>query len=298
MAESAAMQTRTFFVRANGIRMENVNTANQPEVIERLKSANLRLHSGLRIMNLVWSARAIREKKVYFTLHIEVATATMANKLITEGLIENFEIKKCKRFTRGCTITQCFNCQRCGHVEKTCRNSTACGHCAGPHQSREYTAATKQHRQCAVCSNIGHEAWSTTCKIRQFEKRKAKIAMSNWAPLYPTIATQEPTPFGPLSFSFQGASFTDSTPPANKIPSTWTIVSGKKRKNNLAHTPELRSTPPPSGKKITWVDTGIMNPENMAKAMTKPTLGRPRAETVAGSSTPSTPATLADKMDL
>ena len=143
MARSAAIQTRTFSVRANEVRMENVNTANQSEAIERLKSANSRLHPELRIANLAWSARAIREKKTYSTLHIEVATAMMANQLITQGLIENFEIKECKRFIRGCTITQCFNCQKYGHVEKTCRNSITYRHCTGSHQSREYTEATK-----------------------------------------------------------------------------------------------------------------------------------------------------------
>ena len=79
MVGSAAIQTRTFSVRANGVKIENVITVNQSEAIKQLKSINSRLYPKLRITNLVWSARAIREKKIYSTLHIEVAIAMMAN---------------------------------------------------------------------------------------------------------------------------------------------------------------------------------------------------------------------------
>lgn len=160
------------------------------------------LHPKLRIANLAWSARAIREKKTYSTLHIEVAIAMMASQLIMQDLIEDFEIKECERFTRVYTITQCFNCQKYNHVEKTCRNSTACGHYAGSHQSKECTKATKQRCQCTVCSNVGHEAWSTFCKIRQTKKRKTKAAMSNQVPLYFINATQELISFGSISSNF------------------------------------------------------------------------------------------------
>ena len=292
MAESAAVHVRTFSVRANGVKVENINIANQSRAIEQLQAANAYLHPGLKITKLAWSARAIRERKIYSTLHIEAATAAMANWLITEGLIEDYEIKDCERFTRGCTITQCFRCQKYGHVEKSCRNSVACGHCAGLHQSRECDETTKRHRRCAVCDIVGHKAWSTSCKIRQTKKRKTETAMSKCAPLYPTdIVTQEP-----LSFNFQSTSIElDPSLQTSTIPPTWTIATGKKRKNNSAHTPEPRSTPS-SGKKITWADTGIMNPENMTKALAKPTLGRPRAESI--TTTLCTPATSTDKMDL
>ena len=122
---------------------------------------------------------------------------------------------------------------------------------------------------------MGHEAWSTSCKIKQTEKRKAEAIMSNQALLYPIDATQELISFGPIFSNFQGSSAIDLTLQASEIPLTWTITAGKKRKNNLAHTSKLRSTPLPSGKKITWADTGIMNLENMAKALSKPILGRP-----------------------
>lgn len=74
MAKSVAVHVQTFFVSANGIKIDNINIANKVK-------ANVRLHSGLKITKLAWSTRAIREKKIYSILYIEVATAAMANQL-------------------------------------------------------------------------------------------------------------------------------------------------------------------------------------------------------------------------
>ena len=57
------------------------------------------------VPRVLGSVKTIREKKAYSTLHMEVATAEMANRLITEGLMKDYEIKDCERFTRGCTMT-------------------------------------------------------------------------------------------------------------------------------------------------------------------------------------------------
>lgn len=243
--------------------------------MERLQAFNARLHPGLKITKLAWSARAIKKKKFYSILHIETGTAAMANRLITKGLIEDYEIKRCKQFIRGCTITQCFRCQKYEHVEKSYRNSIACGHCAGSHQSRKCSKSTKQHQQCAVCGNVGYKAWSTSCKSRQAEKQKTEAVLSNCASFYPIdTVTQKP-----LSFNFQSITNSpNSIIQTSEIPLTWTFATSKKQKKNLAHTPKSRATPLISEKKITWADTGIMNPENMTKALAKPTLDRLQAE--------------------
>ena len=227
MAASAAVNTRTFTVRANRIRVENIKVANQSTAIAYLQAANARLHPDLKIIKVAWSVKVIREKKAYSTLHMEVATAEMANRLISEGLIEDHELKDCERFTRGCTMTQCFNCKKYGHRGKTCRNPAACGHCTGGYQSKECNLETTgQYRRCAVCGEKGHEAWSTACKIRKAQKGKTEIAVQNRAPLY-TIESQSP------SFQFRGAPTLAATQ-TNEISSTWKIVKGKERKMHNA----------------------------------------------------------------
>lgn len=142
MAKSAAVQVRIFFVQANGIKMENIKVANQSAAIGYLQTANTVLHSGLKIIKLAWLLRAIREKKKFSTLYMEVATAAMANQLITKGLMEDYEIKNYEQFTNRYTMTQCFNCQKYGHIGKSCQNQVACSHCADGHQSKECTLET------------------------------------------------------------------------------------------------------------------------------------------------------------
>ena len=70
VAASAAVHTRTFTVRANGIRVENIKVANQSTAITYLQAANARLHPNLKIVKVAWSIKAIREKRAYSTLHI------------------------------------------------------------------------------------------------------------------------------------------------------------------------------------------------------------------------------------
>ena len=195
IADSAAIKTRTYSVRVNGVKMEHIKTANQSQAIGYLQTANARLHPDLQIKKIAWSTRAIREKKAFSTLHMEVATAETANRVIAEGLIIDYEIKDCERFTKGCTMTQCFNCHKYGHIGRSYPNPTACGHCAGAHPSTECNMeTTDRYRRCAACSEKGHEAWSTSCEIRKVEKRKAERAMQKRVPFYPVVAPV-PAPF-------------------------------------------------------------------------------------------------------
>ena len=49
VAESAAIKTRTYSIRVNGVKVENIKTANQSQAIEYLQAANARLHLNLKI---------------------------------------------------------------------------------------------------------------------------------------------------------------------------------------------------------------------------------------------------------
>ena len=62
MAASAAVNTRTFTVRANGIRVENIKVANQSTAIAYLQAANAHLDPDLKIIEVAWSVKAIRDK--------------------------------------------------------------------------------------------------------------------------------------------------------------------------------------------------------------------------------------------
>ena len=139
IADSAAIKTRTYSVRVNSVKMEHIKTANQSQAIGYLQTANVRLYPDLQIKKIAWSTRAIREKKAFSTVHIEVATAETANRVIAEGIIIDYELKDCERFTKGCTMTQCFNYHNYSYIGRSFINPTACGHCAGAHLALKAT---------------------------------------------------------------------------------------------------------------------------------------------------------------
>lgn len=162
-----------------------MDTANQTQAIEHLHRCNARLHANLRIVRISWSTKAIKEKKAFSSLRLEVETPDMANRLISKRLLEDYEMKQCERFSGEGKMTQCFKCQRYGHVAKSCRNETTCGHCAENHHSEDCTHKTTLSRQkCAVCLCSGHEAWSPNCESRKEQKVKAKKAYEERPAIY------------------------------------------------------------------------------------------------------------------
>lgn len=190
VAASAKVQRQTYTVIVHGVRVANINTShnNQNKAIANLRKANERLHQGLDIVRISWPMKAIRLKKTWSSLYIEVTTAEMANRLIREGLIEDYENKECKLFSKDCQITQCFNCHQYGHVGKTCRNETRCGHCASAHSSHACPlAGSTRSRRCIVCKKQGHEAWSPECEIRQMQKRRVQAAYESRPRFFPVI---------------------------------------------------------------------------------------------------------------
>lgn len=203
VAASAKVQQQTYTVIVHGVRVKNVNTAHQNGTITSLKRANVHLHSGLDIKRVSWPTKAIRLGKVWSSLYVEVATAEMANRLITEGFIEDYENKECELFSKDCQITQCFNCHQYGHVGKACRNQTRCGHCAHAHSSHACpVAGSARSCRCVVCKKEGHEAWSPDCEVRKIQKRRVQTAYELRPRFYPVVPRQNtpnPEPLNILS---------------------------------------------------------------------------------------------------
>ena len=165
MAASAMVQRRTYIVQASDVKVEHVQTSDQDRAIQYLHTVNARLHPNLKIVKISWSTKAIREKKLYSTLRLEVATPTMANRLITEGLLVDYEIKHCEKLSKGNKLMQCFNCYKYGHKSRYCKLPTRCGRCAGEHLTDECSAEiTGGAAACAGCDSRGHVAWSLTAR--------------------------------------------------------------------------------------------------------------------------------------
>jgi hypothetical protein len=293
---SATVRCRTYHVRVNGVKVDHINTANQAQAIAYLQQANARLHPGLVIKKVSWSAKTLREGKVYSTLHMEVGSVQAANRLLTEGLLEDFEVKQCERFTKGCTMLQCMNCHRYGHVAKYCRTLTTCGTCAGAHRTSDCDPTTTgQYKKCAACGTRGHVAWDPSCKVRMEERKKAEKTRAERARLY--------TVEGPESSRPVVITEEDMEVAQRAVPRGWTLVEAKKRKMERAGISPTREMvgnasqakaiapmgPPPDPSSwaegrakdpagpSSWAETEIMKPSNRERAMTKRPVGRPRS---------------------
>jgi hypothetical protein len=88
---------------------------------------------NLRIRGMRWLRRT--NKKEFAPLIIEVDSAEQANRLITEGVVIEYDLKLTERYDVSCRITQYFKCQRYGHISLIYLNTEKCGHCGGNHNT-------------------------------------------------------------------------------------------------------------------------------------------------------------------
>jgi hypothetical protein len=75
--------------------------------------------------------------------------------------------------------TQCFNCNKFGHIASNCQSSTVCSKCSGDHR---HDSCTGTHLKCVNCGK-NHSAFDRICESYKVAKRKvmlkSKIVNSN-----------------------------------------------------------------------------------------------------------------------
>lgn len=141
------------------MRVRHIDAASQERVIAEFKKANKELHQDLDIAKVAWPKRAINADKSWTSLYIEVISAETANRLITEGFLDEGECKERERFCHDCQLSQCYKCQQYGHIAARCNKAARCGHCAGWHRTSECLVADqRQHHRCAGCGAEEHQA--------------------------------------------------------------------------------------------------------------------------------------------
>lgn len=197
----------------------------------------------------------------------------MANRLITEGLLEDYEMKHCERFSGDCQVTQCFNCQQYGHVLKACRNTAKCGHCAGNHTSHDCT--TKSNQRCINCNTAGHEAWSKMCGVKNAQRQRSEEAYQNRPLTYSSTITplSDTNPLATNTSTFNFTSATASTQDT-KQDQRYTIVSGKRRKTARATGAKTKTGIEQSANNALEM---LMNVENRVKSSIKPKASRSKS---------------------
>jgi hypothetical protein len=141
--------------------------------------------------------------------------------------IIGYDLKLTERYDASCRITQCFKCQKYGHISSICSNTDTCGHCGGSHNIETCAGISPAPRKrCAACHGGEHKSWSTECPARAKEILRAKTAKRALPRLFP-ISAMPPT----LREAFGGTP-AESTRPSGGSQATegWSTVATKKRK--------------------------------------------------------------------
>src|SRR5450432_989386 len=130
-----------------------------------------------------WLKRTNR--KEFGPLVIEVDSAEQANRLIIEGIVLRCDLKQVERYDASCRITQCFKCQKYGHISTIYANVEKCGHYGSDHTIEKYTGVSPTtRRRCAACQGGEHTSWSAECPARTKETFRAKAAKSTLPKLF------------------------------------------------------------------------------------------------------------------
>jgi phage gp45-like len=183
VATSAKVKRNTFPVFVHAVRVDSVDTSKQTQAATKIYEQNQAVHPTLEVVRTAWMKRALIEKKRYSSLILETSSAETANKLIKQGLVLEGEIKVCERFLTDAKVTQCFRCQKYGHVSKACKGRAACAYCAGGHDSRQCTQKNGTVRKCTLCEG-NHAAWAASCRVKKQEIARAQGVKRYSPPLY------------------------------------------------------------------------------------------------------------------
>jgi hypothetical protein len=190
IAPSAVTKQKTWPVMAHGIKVADFPLDAWDKQAKRLIKENEKLHSNLQIRGLRWLART--DGKQFSTLIIETASAEQANRLIREGIVVGYDLKSVERYDTKCRITQCFKCQKYGHISTICMNAEKCGYCGEEHSSESCAEKTQATRmKCAGCNGGNHTAWSKICPARIKELGRAKAAKLALPSLFPVSSVAQ-----------------------------------------------------------------------------------------------------------
>ena len=95
--------------------------------------------------------------KIDFRSHKDMEAA------VRDGLFLNDQFFRACEFKEDVKIpiVRCYNCQKFGHIAKTCRSPPKCSNCSGPHSTSE--CDNTKDRKCANCQS-NHYANDPNCE--------------------------------------------------------------------------------------------------------------------------------------
>ena len=151
-------------------------------------------------------AERIKSKKdgrVRLIFQLKINDSTEAEALISQNLVCNITgiVYKVKEFHQPVSITQCFNCQRFGHMAKTCRSKQKCLICCESHSHKGCQNKETRKPKYANCKGP-HVASYKGCP--EYKKQAFRQHVVNNQKSYAAAVGQNPLtqPKTPQTFYF------------------------------------------------------------------------------------------------
>ena len=187
-------QTLEIFVRArlkpylvvmHNIEIKSMNLCSEVQrtrVIEELMRFNTNVMQHLSqpddIQTIRWTTDEKRRRTIQVdSVTLSLATAAQANEVIARGLSWKGTCRYCAKYVPKQKFVQCYNCQKFGHVGKTCTSLPRCRACAGCHQTSKCPLgrnASTKNLKCALCGGP-HCANDYYCPVRSGEEIRLQI---------------------------------------------------------------------------------------------------------------------------
>ena len=142
------------------------------------------------MLRVAWPKKVIESNKAFSSLIVEVASESMANRLLDHGIIESNSEHNCVYFEKGCRVLQCFKCYKHGHMTYACRNGPFCHKCGKNHEAETCTSA-KNGKRCPSCPTAtDHKPWMAACPKFKLEKQIATEKFKNRPARYPDNSSE------------------------------------------------------------------------------------------------------------
>jgi hypothetical protein len=133
IAPGAVVKKRTWPVLIYKVRVADYPQGAEEKHARRIKKENEKFHLGLKILGMRWLGK-VEGIKDYAPLIVKVSCAEQANRMIKKGVVIQYDLKLAETYDPKCKVTQCYKCQRYGHIGTACHNQQKYSHCGGKHR--------------------------------------------------------------------------------------------------------------------------------------------------------------------
>ena len=105
------------------------------------------------MLRVAWPKKVIENNKAFSSLIVEVASESIANRLLNHGIIESNSEHNCVYFEKEYRVLQCFKYYKHGHITYAYKNGPFCYKCGENHEAKTCTSA-KDGKRYSSCPTV------------------------------------------------------------------------------------------------------------------------------------------------